>query len=134
MIHTFNWSPDLSVGNRQIDQQHMRLISYCEKAAASLSQSKIEIAAFHGMLNDVAELMRNHFTTEEAYLRSSQYPYLRAHVDDHRRIHTMITAELCKAFDRNGIESTGFENSLNYWMNHFLEFDLKAKRYLSESA
>ncbi len=85
------WTPNLSVGVNGIDRQHKTLFDKANRLfeAGRNNQSKEFIAE---MLDFLDEYTKQHFTSEEVYMKSINYPGY----DDQKKLHTDFIAALAK--------------------------------------
>jgi hemerythrin len=102
-----DWSPELSVGNPQIDAQHRQLVVLGQQAMELLDAPQAGAVRFHQLLNDITDAVRRHFETEEAVLRSNNCPQLDAHRALHDQYLERLTELLFEGtngdFDRMGL-------------------------------
>lgn len=76
--------PPFLVGIRQIDDEHREILNLCERAvrcppiASPGAQSE-----FHFVLNELAELLGEHFRHEESMLQRNRCPSLEQHQAEH---------------------------------------------------
>lgn len=83
------WTPNLAVGVSSIDQQHKTLFEKANQLfeAGKNNKSKEFISELLGFLDDYT---REHFQSEEAYMRSINYPEYEAQ----RKMHAEFIASL----------------------------------------
>jgi hemerythrin len=76
------WTDDLSVGVKDIDQQHQELFKRINMLMDAMweGKGKDEVG---NLMNFLAEYVVVHFADEEALMESSEYPGL----EGHRKIH-----------------------------------------------
>ncbi|MDD5717424.1 MAG: bacteriohemerythrin [Sulfuricurvum sp.] len=85
MPHSFAWREEYRLGINSIDQQHRHLFEIVERIAKldAASSSKEELRQ---ILGELSQYMREHFSDEESYMESIQFPEL----EQHRKIHQDI--------------------------------------------
>ena len=69
----------------QMDREHMKLIAQVNEFSAAVdegaSRAELEIR-----LTLLTECFHNHFNSEECLMRSSSFPGLKLHADEHRKL------------------------------------------------
>ena len=76
------WEPAFSVGDEELDRQHMRLIGLVN----SLQDAKLAGAprpALDRIASDLSMYSRLHFRNEENLLRFHCYPAIDTHIEEH---------------------------------------------------
>jgi hemerythrin len=79
----FEWSPDISVGDDDLDRQHQMLLGQINSLIDYVADG------MRGELVDDAILfldryINEHFVDEEAYMRKHNYPHIDEHIELHR--------------------------------------------------
>lgn len=125
-----DWEPGLSVGNPEIDRQHIRLMALGRRAAELLDQEQFSSELFHMLLNDITDAAFRHFAEEEELLVRNHCPTLQAHKAEHEKHLEQLTRVLyAGAVGEMG--RAGLAQILRDWMGHHLrETDLPAKDYM----
>lgn len=115
-------------GNSVVDGQHRRIFAICNEAVSALDAYTTDREVFYRVLNDVADLMRLHFRTEEAILRDSGDPKLNDHVEAHHALELELVDLLLTACVRVDCGyRKRFEKFLASWLKHHLsEVDAQA--------
>jgi methyl-accepting chemotaxis protein/hemerythrin len=120
------WTPTLSVGVANIDEQHKHLVRMINQLYAAVRGGSAD-AVINELFEGLKKYVQLHFTTEERLLKGIGYDELDAHVAQHRRL-----AEEAKALEarwRSGGRGVGMEvlAFLKDWLvNHIQKVD---KRY-----
>lgn len=83
------WSPALSVGNHDIDEQHRCIIDMANKFA---HLNNVDDLAIYSLLDAALFYTLDHFRFEESLLRDSGYPQLEAHKFAHDEIRLAVMA------------------------------------------
>lgn len=122
----FVWSDDLSVGIREIDEQHKVLVGLLNELHSAISGHRGS-AECRGILDRLAEYTRVHFAVEESLMRILGYP----DHENHRHEHEMLTGQVVDLQQKldAGRASISFEllHFLKVWLTkHIHESD---KRY-----
>jgi len=94
------WTPDLSVGVEQIDNQHKMWFEKAEKLfqAGKDHRTKEYLGELLGFLDDYT---KQHFSDEERYMLSIQYPELEVQ----KKAHALFIEQLTKL--RSDYETSG---------------------------
>lgn len=125
------WSDSFSVKNKEIDDQHKKLIGMINKLHdAMLANRGREVQ--EEIIFEMLEYISYHFTTEEKYMSSFAYP----DYDTHKREHLEFAAEVAdlKArIDRGALMLSIMPLSLlrDWLQNHILVTDMKYSEYFN---
>ena len=94
------WTPDLSVGVEQIDNQHKMWFEKAEKLFQSGKEHRTKeyLGELLGFLDDYT---KQHFSDEERYMLSIQYPELEVQ----KKAHALFIEQLAKL--RSDYETSG---------------------------
>ncbi len=77
------WSEGLSVQVKEIDEQHKNLVLMVNKLhEAMMNRQGRQVIG--GIIDDLAEYTKYHFSTEERYMRQYRYPDMEAHIKEHK--------------------------------------------------
>jgi hemerythrin len=71
----FNWSPSLSVGVKELDDQHQKLIDMVNRLHDGMKNGKGS-QELGSVLGEMVEYAKFHFSTEEKILSTHAYPSL----------------------------------------------------------
>jgi hemerythrin len=126
----FPWKDEFSVGVKEIDDQHRRLIDLINGFYDALSQGQAR-SGLGELLRGMLEYTRYHFSTEEELMRGQDYPALEAHSREHG-LFVIRVSDMAERFERGelvlSLEATGF---LRDWLSgHILGTDKTLGRYL----
>ncbi|MGI6151491.1 MAG: bacteriohemerythrin [Christensenellales bacterium] len=126
------WTSNLSVGVKQIDDQHK---VWFEKANGLFEAGKQQRAKEYidTMLDFLDEYTRKHFKDEEAYMEEIRYP----EIDAQKRAHASFINELAKLkseYDKTGGNLLVILNAnqmvINWLTNHISTMDKKIGDYV----
>ncbi|MET0028252.1 MAG: bacteriohemerythrin [Candidatus Thiodiazotropha sp.] len=126
------WLDDWYLGLEAIDDQHVHLAGQLNVIAAAMEESGDEVDVL-GLVGQLLEETRQHFSDEESVMRDHEYPEL----IEHHREHIMLLAEL-QEFLRDvdeGVRQFDYEAlvSLKHWLiNHVIDSDMAFARYLNK--
>jgi hemerythrin len=79
------WTPALSVGVRQFDEQHRSLVGMLNDLHTAMLQGRGK-EALGAILDRLVAYAATHFTDEEQLLQRHAYPDLAAHREEHRKL------------------------------------------------
>ncbi len=94
------WTPDLSVGLDQIDDQHKELFKKLDQLLEACNQGKGRVI-IEELLRFLGDYVVTHFGTEEVYMDRFAYP----ETADHKRQHAAFIkqfVELKETFEKEG--------------------------------
>lgn len=126
------WSDKYSVGVRELDEQHQKLVAMINELhdAMKAGQGKTALAQ---ILQSMAEYTQSHFAAEEKYMTRFQYPeYV-----DHKLAHQQFiwkVSDFREAFDK-GQASLSLEvmNFLKDWLSqHIVGVDKRYGPFLNQ--
>jgi hemerythrin-like metal-binding protein len=117
------WQDEYSVGVKELDEQHKRLLDIFNKVIYE-QEEKYDEEKFSSSLTQLIHYAYTHFAAEERYLQEADFPDLKNHVMEHidfiRR-----TLNLALKIDEGGDESRkGLLRYLQNWYSmHVLGLD-----------
>jgi len=117
------WTPELSVGVQEIDDQHKKLIEIVNRAhEVNLTEEKEKGG---DILSELIEFVRVHFTTEEKYFEKCKYPGAEEHIAEHVKL-TQKVLEFKTKYDAGECNCEEFLNFLKVWLvEHLKTMDQK---------
>ena len=115
------WTQNLSVGVKEIDEQHKKLIEIVNKAhEIDLNEDKEK---GNEIFKELIEYVRVHFSTEEKYFEQCNYPGAEEHIAEH----ALLTEKVLKfkdEYDKGECDCEKFLNILKEWLeNHLVKID-----------
>jgi hemerythrin-like metal-binding protein len=117
------WSSAFSVGVKEIDDQHKKLVDMANRLndAMQIGQGKEALAK---ILNELVDYTVYHFGTEEKLMDKHQYPNQVAHKGEHKKLIAEVSAFKGK-FDKGDAAITSeIMNFLRDWLTkHILQSD-----------
>src|SRR5690554_2240620 len=131
---TIEWNTSLSVGIKELDDQHKTLFKQINQLidACHLNKGPEVIGQVLDFLDDYA---RGHFQTEEAYMRRYEYPGLEGHRQQHQEFMENL-AQVRRRFSQEGagvhivvITNRLLAGGLN---SHIRRSDKALGKYISE--
>lgn len=132
VMSRIQWSDELSVGVKEVDDQHKELINI-----ANTLLGAVESGGGRKVTDKVIKRLRDytvfHFNSEEDLMRASQYPRLAEHASTHSRLKNEV-----KDFQRDVYEGKSPSPAtvmafLKTWLlDHILNHDREFARFLRE--
>jgi hemerythrin-like metal-binding protein len=128
---SFDWTPDLATGSRQVDDQHVRLFQLCSELQEAVAHGQGQ-AIVSRTLNALAVYVVAHFRLEEDLMRQGNYPGLEGHGKAHAALRAQVE-EMVDQYRSTGVDPTQVLRFLNRWLlTHIQEEDRAMARYLAE--
>lgn len=122
------WRDSFSVSNEKIDTQHkelFRLANFVENLDPR-SVTKLEIS---NLFKEFFTYMQEHFSEEEAYMESLDYPLL----DQHRKLHQDIISSISDILKQKKsieeLQQAMKEASHKWLVEHIINNDLKMEKW-----
>lgn len=84
------WNDDLSVGVKEIDEQHQEFIKILNHLFGLIYALK-DRAELDAVLNILASYAKKHFDTEERYFDEYDYEFSDEHKQEHRKLIQQVT-------------------------------------------
>lgn len=126
----FKWEDRFSVGIREIDTQHQKLVAMLNELFDAMSAGKGN-DALGKILDGMIQYTAGHFATEERYMKTYNYPDFAAHKLEHDNL-TKQVLDLQQQF-KTGQTALSMKvgNFLKSWLiNHISGTDMKYSTYL----
>ena len=77
------WDNNYSVGISKIDEEHKKLIDILNKTIHA-KKHNVSPEELKEVLREMTDYTLTHFTTEEAYMKTFNYPEYKDHKEEHR--------------------------------------------------
>jgi hemerythrin len=128
------WSPNLSVGVDEMDQQHRKLISLVNQFHDALKAGKGDDAS-KGILVQLVQYTHTHFAAEEQLQARYGYPEFAAH----KKLHAELLAQVNQMVDKikagKMVSAVSIANFLKDWLTkHILGADKLYGQFITASA
>ena len=124
------WTPELSVGVEEIDQQHQRLYSIIEQLAQARRQDLDRKSVF-SILSRLVDYSDYHFRTEDNYMIENEYPLFLSHRKEHLAYIKKMGDLITLLEKKDASLSDGMLTFLcDWWKRHVAESDMKYARYI----
>jgi len=127
---TTRWNDSLKIGLPQIDLQHQNLVELLDTLELELEKKNARVDILRALVQ-LANYIEEHFSDEEAYQASVEYP----HMDEHRQQHAQFlqVVEELKVAYREGNTELGpavIEFLLAWVTEHIARSDAKLGRFV----
>ncbi len=126
----FEWSEKYSVGIREIDEQHKKLIGMIAQLHEAMRQGKGK-QVLGDVLGNLIQYTRSHFAAEERIMKANGYPDYELHKAKHEKM-TNNVANIYKDY-QDGKASITMEvmSFLETWLSkHILGTDMQYSPFL----
>ena len=126
------WSPDLSVGNAKLDEQHITLLELGRHLLAEFDAGPTSSADIVALLQDILNLATRHDAAEEELLAANDCPTLAEHQAEHRQKHARLT-QLMRQAATGELNKAEAAKVIADWMGHHLSgCDWPVREYLKQ--
>lgn len=128
-----NWTDEYSVGVKELDHQHQKLVELINHLFALYQAKKFTDADVAAVFKDLFDYADYHFGTEEHYFQLYSYPKKDDHIALHNAYRTKMTG-LKEKYDREQSAKILFEISefLNeWWIWHINNVDKEYTKYFN---
>lgn len=132
----FSWTESISVGNETLDEQHRGIFAATNRLLDIVMGNR-RLEETYGALVEIERYVRDHFSSEEAYMKDHGYPDL----DRHQKIHAAFAENFLERKEEvktKGVSETivlQLENYLGTWLLHHIgEEDQKYARFIREKS
>ena len=124
------WTPEYSVGNAAIDQEHELLIAQINQLYDQLSLP-MDSMAIEAKLTDIQVDISSHFALEELLMQEAGYAEFETHKQDHERLLDQIQDMIFHFTEDAEKGKELLANRLSDWFNHhFKGFDARLHNQL----
>lgn len=121
------WDNSLSVGVKELDDQHKLLIDLINDAYAAIQQHDERLLC--ELIDKMSEYAELHFATEEGYMKKYGFPELSSHQFKHAKFKSEV-----EQFKKNQFDKLNFSKIfvfLSRWLTtHIMEEDMQYVQYL----
>jgi hemerythrin-like metal-binding protein len=115
------WSPDLLLGNTQIDDQHKRIFQILAKLVGAVAENKGH-EEVGGVLTSAAVFVAAHFRMEEDLMAQFDYPELAAHRMAHEAVRIQVE-RLVDQFHGGGLDPLELVNFMESWLQDHVQHE-----------
>lgn len=128
------WDHSFSVNNDEIDKQHKKWIAIINDLHDSLIKGNINEIDYSAMeaMKSMREYVKDHFTYEEDYMKSINYPDLAKHQNIHSKFYVQISEYYDDLKSGKLVLNTRIMKILMNWLkDHILNEDKKYNIFAS---
>ena len=123
------WCDEYSINNPMIDEQHKKLFELAG-AVEDIAEHAVSKGKVKELLIEFFHYMRDHFSDEEKYMESINYPEL----EPHRRIHKEIIQSMVHLIGSikttNDLKERLYLISKQWLLEHILFEDMKISEFV----
>lgn len=128
LVNSFIWKAQYVLGVDEMDDEHKVLIEKINALVNGINQNAGR-RSIQNLFADLANYTKKHFSDEERYMESIDYPDLKGHQQVHRNLLNKV-GEFEKAVAEGSFDSTVLIGFLNDWLvKHIMGVDMKYARY-----
>lgn len=109
-----------TTGIIEVDDQHFKMLEMVEKISLLIKSRNTEATSL--LICGFTKLSNDHFRDEEHMMRTIEFPYLRAHCEDHKNLLNKIKPLINTA---DGTVFFGFDVFFRDFVNHIDNYDLQ---------
>jgi hemerythrin len=125
----FQWSDELRVGNKLIDQDHLELVTLVNELHEAVQEGQ-STDLLANILQTLSTYTQEHFQREELLMEHIQYIDIDAHKTVHRKLIDQVLV-LQDAFARGRSEvASNTAELLRYWLTHHI---MRTDKQLSQA-
>jgi len=129
----FEWTDELSVGNKLIDSQHKRLIGIINDFHDTVNKGD-DKAAIRKAVANLTYYVKTHFADEEKLMEKYNYPQLELHRRMHERLTQNVGGYAEKLQTGQKILNLDMAIFLKGWLeNHIAETDKKISEFIAKT-
>ena len=130
------WNPSYSLGIKQIDDQHKRLLGFVNDLYNhALDDETDKREFFKAIIGQVVDYIKKHFAIEEKVMLATQFPGYYIHKMAHEEF-VLTVVKTVKDFEAGKrLVLTNFSNYLRNWiLSHIAIVDVKYCDYIKKIA
>ena len=127
-----DWTNDLSMGMKDIDEQHKHFIGIINKTKAAVDAGSSREAQ-KKVLDDLVGYGRYHFETEERYFAKFSYPHAHEHMAEHAKLLEQVIG-FYNRFESGEDVALELLAFLKAWLSdHLQTHDMKYAKYFKKN-
>lgn len=128
------WSSELSVGVKDIDDQHKHLINIANKLLEAVSDNAGRIAVDR-IITHLREYTVTHFNSEEQLMQDYHYPKHGAHATAHNQLKMDVQRFQRALYEKQDVTHAEVMTFLKSWLlDHLLNEDRDFARFIKEQS
>ncbi|WP_281761027.1 bacteriohemerythrin [Pseudodesulfovibrio nedwellii] len=129
-MNKLEWSPELSVGQKDVDEQHKELIRIANGLinAVSIGRGKRTI---QNVVQKLREYTVFHFSNEEGMMEQMRFPERGQHAAEHLRLKLLVKNYQRKLYKNENVNAEEVLDFMKDWLlGHILTFDRGFATYI----
>jgi len=123
------WCDEYSINNPMIDEQHKKLFELAG-AVEDIAEHAVSKRKVKELLSDFFHYMRDHFSDEEKYMESINYPELEPHRKIHKEIIKSMVHLIGSIKTTNDLKERLYLISKQWLLEHILFEDMKISEFV----
>jgi len=129
-VEIMPWKDEYSVGIRQIDEQHKRLVRLLNELHQAMCEGKSR-EVMTGILSQLVDYTKGHFAAEERMMQGYLFPGYAAHKVEHDQLTKTVLKFQQEVTSGKAVMSIDVMDFLKNWLrNHILATDQKYGPFL----
>jgi len=131
----FEWTPEISVNDEVIDNQHKKLLRKINELLGAVSEGKGS-EVIEDAINFLGDYIEEHLKYEEKYMEEHSFPELKEHKEIHNQFVKKYKEFKEKFKENNSSESLFLEIETflgDWWLNHISVDDKKYAVFIKET-
>lgn len=132
MKYLFEWTPEISVDNAKIDEQHQRLLGQVNTLLSYIVAEKNDAIVIDAV-TFLDKYINEHLAYEEKYMTEHKYPEIENHIKYHKDFieHYKAFKDRLYAGVSREILALEIENYIgNWWLTHIAVEDHKYAEFI----
>ena len=119
------WVPDYSVGVKELDEQHKKIIEIINRITKLIEENNYSDQDVQDIVKELSDYADYHFTNEEIYFREFDFEQTAAHIQEHEKYRNKMRSILADHTPERSketlIELDDFINK--WWVQHINHVD-----------
>ena len=131
-MELIKWSEDLSVGVKELDEEHKKLISFLNQLYTGMKNREVN-SVLKPTLDNLVKYTLNHFAHEEKYFKLYKYPKALEHVKEHENFKIEVK-KFMEGYEAGQLTLSGqMLTFLSDWVtNHIKKQDKEYIKFFNE--
>jgi hemerythrin len=128
--HEIVWKPDYSIGVKEIDEQHQKLLVIANKFLKAHTEGSAP-AVLNETLSELINYTKYHFETEEKHMEDSGYPSTLIHRNLHKDLVNQVVKILSELKAGKAYALNELALLIREWLiNHMIKEDKKFGEFI----
>lgn len=126
------WSEQFSVGVKELDRQHQRLIQMLNRLLSRQEPTDTHSEIISDILLAMTRYAEEHFKTEEGLMERYGYPNLEEQKRQHRAYRKKtVDLSMATAYGVDTVPEVLMAYLFDWWVQHILKEDMKYKTFFT---